>query len=57
MRYLINIRGTNGSGKSSIISSMLNDPDAYLITKSYHGKSKKFVQYFQNILVWHLETI
>lgn len=46
MRYLINIRGTNGSGKSSIISSMLDDHDAYLVTKSYHGKSKKVCTVF-----------
>lgn len=46
MKYLINIRGTNGSGKSSIISSMLDDPDVYLITKRYHGKSKKVCTVF-----------
>lgn len=45
-RTILNIRGTNGSGKSSIIFSMMDDPKKYLIEKSYKGKMYKIATVF-----------
>lgn len=46
MRLLVNIRGTNGSGKSSIPISMKTDPCWYEVTKPYKGKPKKILTVF-----------
>ena len=46
MKYLINIRGCNGSGKSTIPMSMLDDPDMYIIEKPYKGKNRKMFTVF-----------
>lgn len=40
-RYLINVRGCNGSGKSTIPLSMMNDPHKYVVEKPYKGKQRK----------------
>lgn len=48
MRLLVNIRGTNGSGKSTIPISMKDDPDTYEIVKQYKGKPKKIITVFPN---------
>ena len=45
-RLILNIRGTNGSGKSSIVMSMLDDPDMYVISKPYQGKSRNIATVF-----------
>lgn len=45
---LVNIRGTNGSGKSTIPISMKDDPDTYEIVKPYKGKPKKIITVFPN---------
>ena len=53
-RLVLNIRGTNGSGKSTIPMSMLDDPDMYVITKPYQGKPTKLQQFFRTMagLCW-----
>lgn len=43
---IVNIRGTNGSGKSSIPMSMLDDPDMKIIQKPYKGKMKNILTIF-----------
>lgn len=48
MSLLVNIRGTNGSGKSTIPISMRDDPDMYEISKPYKGKLKKILTVFPN---------
>ena len=48
MRVLVNIRGTNGSGKSTIPILMHDDPDLYQITRPYKGKPKKILTVFPN---------
>lgn len=45
-KLLINIRGCNGSGKSTVPISMMNDPDMYVIEKPYKGKDRKIVTVF-----------
>lgn len=45
-RLLVNIRGCNGSGKSTIPMSMMDDPDMYVIEKPYKGKRKKILTVF-----------
>lgn len=45
-RYLINVRGCNGSGKSTIPMSMLDDPDMYVVEKFYKGKLRKVLTVF-----------
>lgn len=40
MGYIVNIRGTNGSGKSTIPLSMMDDPFTYVVTKPYQGRDK-----------------
>lgn len=45
-RLLVNIRGCNGSGKSTIPMSMMDDPDMYVIEKPYKGKHKKILTVF-----------
>lgn len=45
-RLLVNIRGCNGSGKSTIPMSMMNDPEMYVIEKPYKGKQKKILTVF-----------
>ena len=47
-RLLVNIRGTNGSGKSTIPISMKDDPDMYEVSKPYQGKPKKILTVFPN---------
>lgn len=46
MRLILNIRGTNGSGKSSIVMSMLDDPNMYVISKPYQGRSRNIATVF-----------
>lgn len=46
MRLLVNIRGTNGSGKSTIPISMKDDPDMYIVVRPYKGKPKKILTVF-----------
>lgn len=46
MRLLVNIRGTNGSGKSTIPISMKDDPDMYVVVRPYKGKPKKILTVF-----------
>lgn len=48
MRLLVNIRGTNGSGKSTIPISMKDDPDMYIVVRPYQGKPKKILTVFPN---------
>lgn len=48
MRLLVNIRGTNGSGKSTIPISMKDDPDMYEVIRPYKGKPKKILTVFPN---------
>lgn len=43
---IVNIRGCNGAGKSSIPMSMLDDPKMYVIEKPYNGKPKKIATVF-----------
>lgn len=45
-KYLVNIRGCNGSGKSTIPISMMNDPDMYVVEKPYKGKPRKVATVF-----------
>lgn len=45
-KLLVNIRGCNGSGKSTIPISMMNDPDMYVVEKPYKGKDRKIVTVF-----------
>lgn len=47
-RILVNIRGTNGSGKSTIPISMLDDPNVFLTSWVYSGKEKPFATVFPN---------
>lgn len=47
-RLLVNLRGCNGSGKSTIPISMMDDPEVYIIQKPYKGKSKKILTVFPN---------
>lgn len=46
MKYLINIRGCNGSGKSTIPLSMMKDPEMYVVEKPYHGRQRKLLTVF-----------
>lgn len=48
MRLLVNIRGTNGSGKSTIPISMKDDPDMYKVIRPYKNKPKKILTVFPN---------
>ena len=48
MKYILNIRGTNGSGKSTIPMSMMDDPEMFVITKPYQGKPTKIATVFPN---------
>ena len=45
-RLLINLRGCNGSGKSTIPLIMMDDPDMFIVEKPYKGKSKKILTVF-----------
>lgn len=47
-RLLVNIRGTNGSGKSTIPISMKDDPDMYKVIRPYKNKPKKILTVFPN---------
>lgn len=47
-RLLVNIRGCNGSGKSTIPLSMMDDPDLQVIEKPYKGKSRKILTVLPN---------
>lgn len=47
-RMLVNVRGCNGSGKSTIPMSMLDDPDMYVVEKLYKGKPRKVFTVFPN---------
>lgn len=46
MKLLVNVRGTNGSGKSTIPLSMMDDPEMYIIEKPFKGKNKKILTVF-----------
>ena len=46
MKYLINIRGCNGSGKSTIPLSMKDDPQMFVVEKPYKGKQRKLLTIF-----------
>lgn len=46
MRYILSIRGTNGSGKSTIPMSMMDDPNMHIIIKPYQGKPTKIATVF-----------
>lgn len=49
MRLLVNIRGTNGSGKSTIpVLMKKNDPDTYEVIKPHHGKARKILTVYPN---------
>ena len=41
MKLIVNIRGCNGSGKSTIPMSMLDDPEMYVIYKHIPGRKSK----------------
>lgn len=43
---MINVRGCNGSGKSTIPMSMLDDPEMYVVEKPYKGKDRKLLTIF-----------
>lgn len=45
-RLLVNLRGCNGSGKSTIPLIMMDDPDMFIVEKPYKGKSKKILTVF-----------
>lgn len=45
---LVNIRGCNGSGKSTIPLSMMCDPDMYVYVAEYNGKQLKIATVFPN---------
>lgn len=40
MRLLVNIRGCNGSGKSTIPMSMMDDPEMFVVYKNIPGRKK-----------------
>lgn len=46
MRLLVNIRGTNGSGKSTIPVLMKDDPGMYIVVRPYQGKPKEILTIF-----------
>ena len=46
MKLLVNIRGCNGSGKSTIPLSMMDDPEMYVVEKPYKDKIRKIVTVF-----------
>lgn len=46
MPIIVNIRGCNGAGKSSIPMSMLDDPEMYVIEKPYKSKLRKIATVF-----------
>lgn len=48
IRLLVNIRGTNGSGKSTIPISMMDDPDVYMVEKPYEGRVRQILTVFPN---------
>lgn len=43
---MINVRGCNGSGKSTIPLSMMSDPEMYVVEKPYKGKDRKLLTIF-----------
>lgn len=45
-KMIVNIRGCNGSGKSTIPLSMMDDPDMRVITKQVEGKSIRVLTVF-----------
>lgn len=45
-RLLINLRGCNGSGKSTIPLSMMNDREKYVVEKPYKGRQRKILTVF-----------
>lgn len=47
-RLLVNLRGCNGSGKSTIPISMMDDPEMYVVEKPYKSKLKKILTVFPN---------
>lgn len=46
VRLLVNIRGCNGAGKSTIPILMMDDPQMYTVTKKYKGKQRKILTVF-----------
>lgn len=47
-RLLVNIRGTNGSGKSTIPVAMKDDPDTYQVIRPHQGRPRKILTVFPN---------
>lgn len=45
-RVLINIRGCNGAGKSTIPMSMMDDPEMFIVSKNYQGKLREILTVF-----------
>ena len=45
-RLLVNVRGTNGSGKSTIPIAMKDDPDMYEVVRPYKGKPRTILTVF-----------
>lgn len=45
-RCIVNIRGCNGAGKSSIPMSMLDDSQLYVVRKVYQGKERNILTVF-----------
>lgn len=48
MKVLVNIRGCNGSGKSTIPMSMMSDPDMYVYDLKKEGKRVSSITVFPN---------
>jgi len=46
MRMLVNIRGCNGSGKTSIPAFLMDDPQLYNVSKPYKGKQHTILTVF-----------
>ena len=45
-KWLINIRGCNGSGKSTIPMSMVDDPEMYVVKRPYKGRDRNVFTVF-----------
>lgn len=56
MRLLINIRGCNGAGKSSIPMSLMDDPDMFIVSKPVGDKMKKLFTVFPSYNIVALGT-
>lgn len=47
-RLIVNLRGANGAGKSTIPMQMLDDPDMYVIRKRYQNINKNILTVYPN---------